>query len=136
MTNQDSFFDSPTFSQYHRGEIWMVDFGHPIGTELGMEHPAVIISAQELNNLAKALGRTIVVPATSKRFENRQGRVLAFHQETEPSATNGLAKTSYFMTEQVRTVSIQRFRRRLGIIESTNLREIENRLCLVMNLFR
>jgi integrase/recombinase XerD len=48
---------------------------------------------------------------------------------------NGLAHTTYFMTEQVRTVSIKRFYRRLGMIEQSALREIENRLCLVMNLF-
>lgn len=30
----------------------MVDFGNPVGSELGMEHPGLIVSAQELNNSA------------------------------------------------------------------------------------
>ena len=113
----------------------MVDFGNPVGTEMGMEHPALIVSAQELND-SLALQRVIVVAGTSTRYENRQGRVLAFHLEVPASASNGLHHTTYFMSEQVRTVSIERCRRRVGPIESNLLREMEDRLCLVMKLFR
>lgn len=110
----------------------MVDFGQPVGTEMGMEHPALIVSVPEL----VALKRLIVVAGTSNRFTNNQGNVLAFHLEVPASAVNGLSHTTYFMSEQVRSLSIQRFRRRVGSIESPLLRDLENRLCLVMKLFR
>lgn len=113
----------------------MVDFGQPIGTELGMEHPALIISAQELNN-ATVLKRVIVVPGTSTRFENKQGAVLSFHLEVCASSKNGLKNTTYFMSEQVRAASTVRFRKRLGALESNLLKGMEDRLCLVMKLFR
>jgi mRNA-degrading endonuclease toxin of MazEF toxin-antitoxin module len=114
----------------------MVDFGQPVGTELGMEHPALIVSAQELNDAVGALKRLIIVPGTSTRYENRQGKVLAFHLEVPASALNGLHHTTYFMSEQVRTLSIERFRRRVGAIEASLLKEMEDKLCLVMKLFR
>jgi mRNA-degrading endonuclease toxin of MazEF toxin-antitoxin module len=114
----------------------MVDFGNPVGTEMGMEHPALIVSAQELND-AVALKRAIVVAGTSTRYENRQTKkVLAFHLEVPASTLNGLHHTTYFMSEQVRTVSIERFRRQIGTVEASLLKEMENKLCLVMKLFR
>lgn len=112
----------------------MVDFGNPVGSELDMEHPGLIVSAQELNN--SALQKLIVVPGTSTRFANRTGNVLVFHLEVPASALNGLKNTTYFMTEQVRAASNLRFRRRVGAIESPLLSEMEDKLCLVMNLFR
>ena len=121
---------------YKRGDIWMVDFGEPVGTEMGMEHPALIVSSQELNDAVAALKRLIVVPGTSTRFENRQGKVLAFHLEAPASTPNGLHHTTYFMSEQVRTVSVERFRRRVGAIEPSLLKDMEDKLCLVMKLFR
>jgi mRNA interferase MazF len=121
---------------YKRGDIWMVDFGQPVGTEMGMEHPGLIVSAQELNDAVAALKRVIVVPGTSTRYENRQGKVLAFHLEVAASKLNGLDHTTYFTSEQVRTVSIERFRRRVGAIEASLLKELEDKLCLVMKLFR
>jgi mRNA interferase MazF len=124
-------------SSYKRGDIWIVDFGNPLGTEMGLEHPALIVSSQELNDLAGALQRLIVVPGTSTRFENRQtGKVLAVHLEVPASSVNGLNHTTYFMSEQVRAISVLRFRRRLGTVQANLLKEMEDKLCLVLRLFR
>lgn len=123
-------------SSYRRGDIWMIDFGNPVGTELGMEHTAVIVSKQELNNHAARIGRVIVVPGTSTHFTNAQGKTLLAHQEVQKSGSNGLAHTTYFMSEQVRSVSVNRLRRLVGTMEPSHIRDIENRLCLVMDLFK
>ncbi|WP_462186821.1 type II toxin-antitoxin system PemK/MazF family toxin [Frankia sp. CcWB2] len=32
-----------------RGEVWLVDFGEPIGHEQGLCRPAVVVSADRLN---------------------------------------------------------------------------------------
>lgn len=119
---------------YRRGDVWMVDFGNPVGTELGLEHPAVIVSIQELNHVR--MGRAIIVPGTSTHSINAQGKTVVIHQEVPASSSNGLHHTTYFMTEQIRTVSFLRFRRLVGALEHGHLREIENKLCLVMGLFR
>ncbi len=121
---------------YNRGDIWMVDFGNPVGTELGMEHPAVIVSRQDMNNFASRLGRVIAVPGTSTHFTNAKGQTVTFHQEVANSRNNGLDHTTYFMSEQIRSISIVRFRRRLGTMERKFFRELEDRICFVMDLFR
>ncbi len=121
-------------SSYRRGDIWMVDFGNPVGTELGMEHPAVIVSIQELNKAP--IRRVIIVPGTSTRITNAQGQTIRVHHEVPVAPSNGLHHTTYFMSEQVRTASLIRFRRLVGAMEQGHVREIEDRLCLVMGLFR
>lgn len=118
-----------------RGQIWMVEFGTPIGSELGAEHPAVIVSADKLNASIMRT-RSIIVPGTSTRFENpRTKEVIVLHQEVPSSASNGLHHTTYFMAEQIRAASCMRFRRLVGSLESRFLKSIEDRLCLVLNLF-
>lgn len=124
-----------THVMYRRGQIWMVDFGNPIGAEFGMEHPAVIVSHRSLVNTANVIGHLIVVPGTSTRFE-RGGNLLVSHQEVPNSAANGLDNTTYFMSEHVRSLSVLRFRRLRGQLESTFLKQLDDRLCLVMDLFR
>ncbi len=114
----------------------MIDFGNPVGTELGMEHPGVIVSRQELNDNAPRVGRVIVVPGTSTRFTNAQGKTFLCHQEVPASSSNRLDHTTYFMAEQVRSASISRLRRLIGVMENAHMRDIESRLCLVMDLFK
>ncbi len=111
----------------------MVDFGHPVGTELGLEHPAVIISCRELNEAAQYLRKLVVVPATSTQIAVK-GKTISMHEEVFPTATNGLTGATYFMTEQVRAASITRFRRLMGMIERPHLRNLEDRLCEVLSL--
>ncbi len=45
-----------------RGEIWLVDFGTPIGHEQGYQLPAMIVSADRMNT--STAGLVIVVPLT------------------------------------------------------------------------
>lgn len=122
---------------YLRGQIWWVDFGQPIGQEFGMEHPAVIVSCPALNGTVSSHGRIIVVPGTSTRIEAPgTARPIVTHQEVQTSQINGLRNTTYFKTEDVLSLSVLRLNRLIGTLEPRLLHELENRLCLVMGLFR
>jgi mRNA interferase MazF len=46
-----------------RGEVWLVDFGNPIGREQAGRRPAVVVSADRLNE--SLAGVVIVVPCTT-----------------------------------------------------------------------
>ncbi|HEY9870218.1 MAG TPA: type II toxin-antitoxin system PemK/MazF family toxin [Candidatus Obscuribacterales bacterium] len=123
--------------EYRRGEVWWVDFGAPLGREAAFFHPAVIVSKQEFNEVAPRLGWLIVVPGTSTRLTvPRTDRIPVTHYEVANSPANCLDHTTYFQCEQVRCVSTLRMRRLIGMIEKHHLREIEDRLCLVMDLFK
>jgi mRNA interferase MazF len=91
----------------HRGEVWLVDFGDPIGREQSGRRPAVVVSADPLNE--SRAGVVIVVPCTTTR------RGLPSHIEIEPGQS-GLDDVSYAKCEDVKSISDQRLVTRLGSV--------------------
>jgi mRNA interferase MazF len=89
-----------------RGEIWLVDFGDPMGSEQAGKRPAVVISADRLNE--SGAGVVIVVPCTTRH------RDLPSHVELDPE-TSGLDEVSYAKCEDVKSVSKRRLVSRLGV---------------------
>ena len=88
-----------------RGEIWLADFGIPVGREQGLRRPALIVSGDRVN--AGAGGVVIVIPITSR------GRGMPLHVEID-SAESGLDLTSYVRCEDIRSVSMERLIVKLG----------------------
>lgn len=89
-----------------RSEIWLVDFGTPVGHEQDYHRPAVVLSADRMNS--SRAGLVIVVPVTRTR------RGLPSHVELDAVAT-GLRETSYAKAEDVKSVSIDRLVHRIGV---------------------
>jgi len=88
-----------------RGEVWLIDFGEPVGSEPAGRRPGVVGSADRLNE--SRAGGVIVVPCTTKR------RGLPSHIEIEPGES-GLDETSYAKCEDIKSVSEERLIARLG----------------------
>ncbi|MCA1709158.1 MAG: type II toxin-antitoxin system PemK/MazF family toxin [Actinobacteria bacterium] len=91
-----------------QGEIWLVDFGIPVGHEQGSQRPALVISADGLN--LGASGLVVVIPLTTTR------RDLPLHVEVE-LGTNGLDEISYAKCEDIKSISIKRLVHRLGAVD-------------------
>ena len=92
-------------SPARRGEIWLVDFGVPVGREQAGRRPAVVVSADPLNE--SRAGVVIVVPCTTAR------RGLPSHVELDP-ASSGLDEVTYAKGEDVKSVAEERLVARLG----------------------
>jgi mRNA interferase MazF len=88
-----------------RGDVWLVDFGDPIGREQSGHRPAVVVSADQLN--ASRAGIVIMVPCTSSR------RSLPSHIELDPQGS-GLSETTYAKCEDIKSVSELRLVARIG----------------------
>jgi mRNA interferase MazF len=88
-----------------RGEIWIVDFGEPVGTERAGRRPSVVISADRLNE--SRAGVVIVIPCTTRY------RGLPSHVELDPKYS-GLDEVSYSKCEDVKSVSGLRLISKLG----------------------
>ncbi len=88
----------------------MVDFDPAVGDEIRKVRPAVVVSSDSLGKLQLKL----VVPLTSwqARFVNNLWMV----QVTATNA-NGLTNDSSADTSQTQSVSLNRFRRRMGVLE-------------------
>jgi mRNA interferase MazF len=91
----------------HHGEIWLLDFGEPIGREQAGRRPAVIVSDNEMNEGPSGL--VIVVPVTSTP------RGLPSHVELDGPET-GLELVSYAKCEDIKSVSEGRLVVRLGVV--------------------
>ena len=88
-----------------RGDIWLVDFGEPVGREQAGRRPAVVVSADPLND--SRAGVVIVVPCTTRRRE------LPSHVELDPKQC-GPDEVSYAKCEDVKSVSENLLVARLG----------------------
>jgi mRNA interferase MazF len=108
-----------------RGEVWLVDFGDPIGREQSGRRPAVVVSADPLNE--SRAGVVIVVPTTTKP------RGLPSHVEIE-TESSGLDEVSYAKCEDVKSVSDQRLIARLGAINEEAAFEIGRALRFLLDL--
>jgi len=108
-----------------RGEVWLVDFGEPDGREQAGIRPAVVVSADALNE--GPAGVVVIVPVTSTR------RDLPSHVEIEPGES-GLDHPSYAKCEDVKSVSERRLIDRLGVVGPEPLFGIERVLRYLFEL--
>lgn len=98
-------------------EIYLCDFGTPIGHEAGFRRPAVIISPAELNRH----GICWLLPVTRTR------RGYPTHIELD----GVLPVTSYVQCELLRSVSTDRLSKRVGevdVVAAAAIRTILRRL--------
>lgn len=113
-----------------RGEIWQVDFDPARGSEAKKTRPAVVVSNDRANASASRLGRGVVtvVPVTSN-----VATVYPF-QVFLPAATTGLAADSKAQAEQVRSVAIERLRRRIGRLSAAERAQLDDAMRLHLEL--
>ena len=78
----------------HRGDVWLIDFGDPVGREQAGIRPAVVVSADLLND--GPAGVVVVVPLTTA------ARGLPSHVEIS-AEQSGLDEVSYAKGEDVKS---------------------------------
>ena len=100
-----------------RGEVWEIQFDPSEGDEIRKIRHAIVVSAAGVGRLQLR----IVVPITGwqPQFSNH-----FWHIHLLPSDFNGLAKESAADALQVKSVSIRRFQRKLGVVTSKELADV------------
>jgi mRNA interferase MazF len=95
-------------------QVWLVDFGNPVGHEEGGVRPAVVVGSAV--HCRFPIGMAMVVPLTTRH------RGLDHHVRID-SPESGLERTSWARTEDLTAVSTQRFRRAqpLGVASSNEV---------------
>lgn len=83
-------------------QVWLVDFGQPVGHEQGRVRPAVVVGSP--THCQFPIGMALVVPLTARN------RGLDHHVRID-SAAAGLDRPSWARTEEITAVSTQRFPR-------------------------
>ena len=104
-----------------RGDICMLDFGIPFGSEPGMRRPVVIIQADK-NNLNN-LNTTVVIPLTSNTVNaNLSGNVFL------PKVESGLPKDSVALVHQIVVVDKFRLEKKIAKLPKHLLAKIEEEI--------
>ena len=104
-----------------RGDVYMLDFGIPYGSEPGRRRPVVIIQSdkENLNNL----NTKVVVPFTSNTI-NADLRGNVFIPKTESK----LSKDSVALVHQIIVVDKYRFEEKIARLPKNILEKIESEI--------
>lgn len=105
-------------------QVWLTDFGHPLGNEQGGVRPAVVVGSHD--HCRFPIPMALVVPLTGR------DRRLPHHILIS-SPESGLNRSSWARTDDVRAVSTARFTRsaplgRLTSHESAEVRRWVHRM--------
>jgi len=110
--------------QPSRGEIWTVNLepveGHEQG---GGNRPALIISVDEFNHGPADL--VTALPITTKH------KGIPFHVAVDPPE-GGLTRRSFIKCEDIRSLSKNRLKKRLGRISQTKMLQVEESLKMLL----
>lgn len=108
-----------------RGEVWMTDLGSGRGREQSGTRPVLIVSVDGFNRSGADL--IIAIPLTSRRKHIRT------HVEIQPPE-GGVTVTSFIKCEDVRSLSVERLFRLMGMVTATTMTAGEDRLRLLLGL--
>ena len=92
-----------------RGEVWLINFHPQVGHEISKQRPAVVVSVDAIGRLPLR----IIVPITAW---NDRYYASPWLIRIRPTAANGLSKDSAADSFQVKSMSTQRFIKRLGML--------------------
>ena len=106
-------------------EVWLVDFSPKVGQEIDKVRPAVIVNHDSMG----ALQLKVVVPITDAVRSIRD-----WHVSLSPSKENGISKESVADCFQVKSISKERFVRRLGALSAKEMEKVKLGLVKVLDL--
>jgi mRNA interferase MazF len=110
-----------------RGEIWLIQFDPSVGAEIRKVRPAVVLSLDGIGRLPLK----VVAPITAWSPDFGKLPWFVFLRAT---ADNGLAKDSVADAFQVKSISLARFVRKLGVTTDLEVEEIAAAVSLCIGL--
>ena len=110
-----------------RGDVWLINLDPTVGAEIKKTRPAVIVNDDAIG----ILPLKIIVPITDWKDHYT---IALWMVRLEPNANNGLGKISAADAFQVRSISQERFIRRLGKLSDNEMREITKALAVVLSI--
>jgi len=110
-----------------KGEIWLINLDPTVEAEIQKTHPAMIVNEDAIG----ILPLRVIVPLTD--WKERYA-IAPWMVRIEPDATNGLSEPSAADAFQMRSVSQERFARRIGRISEAILQEVLKAIQVVIGV--
>lgn len=108
-----------------RGQIRVADLNPAMGHEQANVRPVLIVSNDQFNS--GPAGLVTVVPITGT------DRGIPLHIRIDPPE-GGLTKPSVILCDQVRTISVKRLQKELGMVTQATMAEVEDRIRILLSL--
>lgn len=111
----------------NQGDIWLISLDPTIGAEIKKVRPAIIVNSDRLGKLPLK----VIVPLTDwkERYE-----IAPWMIKVDPTRQNGLTKKSSADCFQIRSVSEERFVKKIGKISISVLEDIKIGLAKVLTI--
>jgi mRNA interferase MazF len=110
-----------------QSEIWLINLDPTIGAEIKKIRPAIIVNDNHLGKLPLK----VVVPITD--WKERYS-IAVWMVKIIPDKQNKLSKLSSADCFQIRSVSEDRFIKKIGIISSTQLEKIQYAITRILSI--
>ena len=98
------------------GDVWQVSLEEPQGHEIRGNRPAIIIAIHVETDL------TMVIPLTS----NSEAMRFPYTLEIKRTKENGLYVDSVALIFQLRSLSVHRFVKKIGVVDRTTMKRIKS----------
>ena len=110
-----------------QSEIWLINLDPTIGAEIKKTRPAIVVNDNSLGKLPLK----IIVPLTDWKVRYEIAPWMVY---IKLDTINNLSKESAADCFQIRSISEERFIRKIGRISSSNLEEIKEALSKVLTI--
>lgn len=111
----------------NQGEIWLLNLDPTVGAEIKKTRPAIIVNDDKLGKLPLK----IIVPVTD--WKDRY-QIAPWMIKLIPDSENGLTKVSAADTFQIRSVSEERFVKKIGLVSESIGEQIRVGLSKVLSI--
>jgi mRNA interferase MazF len=108
-----------------RGEVWRVKFFPKVGHEVEKVRPAVVVGEPVLGGLQLR----IVVPVFTDRKHHEK---MVWYVPMPKSAKNGLDHNGEIDASQIKSLSVDRFKDRMGVVSSAQLDDVLDAIVLCL----
>jgi mRNA interferase MazF len=110
-----------------QGDIWLINLDPAVGAEIKKTRPAIIVN----NNTVGRLPLKIIVPLTDWKDKYK---AVPWMVKLTPGRHNKLKKPSSADCFQVRSLSEQRFVKKIGAVDLDTLEQIKDGLAKVLSI--
>jgi mRNA interferase MazF len=109
-----------------RGDVWLVSFDPSVGHEIQKTRPALVIQ-NDVSNQHSPI--TIVAAITSRFADPPYPREVIIQP-----GKSGVDKPSAVVLNQIRSVDRQRLTKRLGAVDASTMRKVDDALRISLGL--
>ena len=110
-----------------QGDVWLINLDPTMGSEIKKTRPAIIVNDNALGKLPLKI--IVLITDWKDRYD-----IAPWMTKIEPDKENGLTKVSSADSFQIRSVSQERFVKKIGTVPENIMEEIRIGLSKVLSI--